>query len=146
MGSDDLTVPEWLVVCGRAERTCALRFRNLAMGAPSPALRDLLNRLAEEEEDHARTLEEYSDRVEWPRVWRLDENRVQRMIGASFPSLGAESGALDAARFAESVEAESARFYRGLSERTTDPQTREFFRSMAEREESHLHRVEALDS
>jgi rubrerythrin len=141
----DLTLKELLALCERAEGACARRFREIA-GQADPkdtSLQEFLRNLVSEEEAHVEDIRRFGRNVRAPDVWRLDDVLLERVLGRHFPSFAQEFGEGNLSRdvalyLAECVERESSRFYRELSEGAPDPSARDFFRKVAEGEESHL--------
>jgi len=141
----DLSLKEWLAVCERAEGACVRRFREIA-GQSDPgdtSLRRFLQNLVSEEEGHVEAIRRFGEGVRGPDVWRLDDILLDHVLKRHFPSFGQGFGEGNLSRdvalyLAECVERESSRFYRDLSEGASDPAARDFFRKVAEGEESHL--------
>ncbi len=146
-----LSLKEWLAVCERAEGACVRRFREIAEQADpgDQPLLGFLKDLVSEEEGHLSAIRRFSEKLPGPEVWRLDEMLLEHMIRSHFPSFsrGFGEGRLsrdNALYFAECVEKESSRFYRDLSDGAPDPEARDFFRRVAEGEESHLKNIQTI--
>ena len=145
----ELSLKEWLSVCERAEGACAQRLREIsgrADPADAPLLR-FLGSLVSEEEAHLDAIRQFSRKVPGPPVWLLDEMLLDHLVRSRFPSFGQGFGEGRLSRdnalyYAECVEKESSRFYRALSEEAPDPESRDFFRTVAEGEESHLKHIQ----
>jgi rubrerythrin len=144
MGLHGLSLKELVLLGRRAERECARCFRALA-GHIAPSnqsiVRAFLNHAAEEEE-HDATLAGFDKRLEWPRVWHLDEGMIDRLLRDNLPCLchDKETGSLDqttALERAREIEDEATRFYRVLARYAPDEDSRAFFVSLAEWETKH---------
>ncbi len=141
----DLSLKERLALCERAEAACVERFREIA-GRSDPSdkpLLGLIRDLVAEEEGHLADIRRFSEKVPAPPGWRLDEELLARLIRLRFPSFGRVFGEGFLSRdvalyFAECLEMESSRFYRALADGAPDGESRDFFRRVAEGEESHL--------
>lgn len=144
MGLQGLSLKELVLLGRRAERECARCFRALAAGIATsnpPIVRAFLSHAAEEEE-HDATLAGFDKRLEWPRVWHLDEEMIQRLLRDNLPCLCHDEGAgelnqaaaLDRAR---EIEEDAIRFYLVLARCAPDDESRAFFHSLAEWENAH---------
>ncbi len=142
---DEICLLECLILARRAEQRCARLFRSMAHRLPAEqaATARLLLTLAAEEERHDQTLELLEKAAPMPVTWRMDERALEWALGWLFPSLseGGEQGALDAnealARVRK-IERESVRFYQGLRNRTSDPETLQALETILEQEAAHI--------
>jgi pyruvate-ferredoxin/flavodoxin oxidoreductase len=145
MAIADLSVKELLLLSRRAEGECARCFTRLAgrVRPPDERLQRLFQEHAAEERAHDDALAQWDLRAEMPLVWRLTENDIDRLLGEHLPALRKEEPEASVDRQAaletvRAVEEEAMCFYRTLSRQARDPESREFFLSMAHREASHL--------
>ncbi|MBI2931601.1 MAG: hypothetical protein HYY16_08100 [Planctomycetes bacterium] len=148
MDIQDLHLKESLLLCRRAEMKCAQRFRELAGRIPSlhEGLRQVILKLAMEEDEHLSVLDAFNARTNWPAAWHLTETTIDRVLREQLPALwqgiaDGPVGSETALRYIESVESESSRFYRTLAECAPDAAAQEFFRTMSNREGMHFDRL-----
>ncbi len=145
MNPEDLSLKELLSLCRRAEQICLLRLEKIheASDVTDQPLHDLLDDLAAEQRNHARSVELYEARTPRPQTWLLDPAQADRLVLSRLPSVSRGFGEAPLDRdlalfFAESLEEEAARFYRSLSEHAPDGESRSFFINMAERDRCSL--------
>ncbi len=144
MGLDGLSLKELVLLGRRAERECARCFRALAerVAPRDPPLVRALHDHAAEEEEHEATLAGFDGRLDFPRVWHLDEAMIDRLLRRHLPCLCSAPGrepldrasAMDRAR---ELEEEAIGFYRALSRQAPDEASRTFFLSLADWEAAH---------
>lgn len=141
MNVEDLSLKELLSLCRQAEGMCLRRYDQIRERSdPSDQpLHDLLWELASEQQNHARSVEEYEARAPQPETSPLEAAQAVRMVLRQLPSISRSfgEGLLErdlALFFAESLKEEAARFYRVLAEHAPDWESRDFFINMAERD------------
>jgi rubrerythrin len=145
MNLEDLSLKELLLLSRQAEEMCLRRFDQIHQGSDPTdlPLHDLLRELSAEGQNHARAVDEYHARLEYPEIVSLRPTDAERLVLWRLPSIVRKfgEGLLDrdlALFFAESLEEEATRFYHALSEHAPDGESRSFFTNMAERDRCSL--------
>ena len=135
------------------ERNGERVYRNAADKIEIPSLRSLLQRLADDETQHAKWFEALTDKVsgtgEFPEQEKMGRALLQNAIGAqSFTLEDADFSSMkkieDLLKLAIEFEKDTALFYRMLQPLVEDQKTLEQLQAIIREEETHAKRLEKM--